>query len=320
MLWKQNYVWPIDNNDVHTDGRLVSLAANSTDEYISELEAYIKEAAEQAKYVFILRDARNSEALQLAQVESAREVGEKAVVIFLVNSVFAPELLNAANNMKVVFVDRVPADISILNPNAVLVGSDETDSGKIQGEWLANHFKERGKNEIRYILLEGPPNVIATKQRTEAALQALADNGIKAVKVAPTIVANFDRKQALTKILPILESGVSFDTIISNNDAMALGAIEAMESLNMNPSKKVIVGIDAIQPAVRAILEGKMAMTVFQNTEAQGTTAVKALLNMLDGRPIDQGTGYQVSADNPYIIWIPFELVTRLNIPKDLYF
>ena len=101
---------------------------------------------------------------------------------------------------------------------------------------------------------------------------------------------------------------------------MALGAIEAMESLNMDPSKKVIVGINSTEPAIRAILDGKMAMTVFQNARAQGTTAVKAIINMLNGKPIAQGTGYQVAPENPYVIWIPFEVVTRFSVPKDLYF
>lgn len=319
MLWKRNAL-PFDDYTVRPGRRLVSLAANTQDDYISKIQSYIKKEAEQVNYSFVLRDAENSEALQLEQVEKARKANEKGIVVFLVNSDFAPELLKVAENLKVVFVDRVPANLSILNPNAILVGSDETDAGKIQGEWIANYLIERGKNEIRYILLEGPPNVLATKQRTEGVLQALADNGIRAVKAAPTIVANFDRKQAIAKILPILSSGVKFDTIISNNDAMALGAIDAMESLNIDPSKKIIVGVDAIEPAIRAILEGKMSMTVYQNAEAQGRTAVKALINMLNGNPIDQGTDYQISADNPYVIWIPFEPITRYHIPNSFYF
>lgn len=318
MTWKKNTP-PFDIYTPPPDKRLVSLAPNSTNKYISRLESYMEEEAKNARYLFTLKDAKNSEALQLAQVESAKKTGEKAIIVYLVNNDIAPELLKAAGNMKVVFVDRVPADLSILNPNAILVGSDEKEAGKIQGEWLASHFKERGKSEIRYILLKGPPEILAMKQRTDAMLQALKDNGIKAVEVA-AIEANSDRGQAMNKLLPRLRAGVNFDTIISNNDTMALGAIDAMEYLNKDPSKKVIVGINAIEPAVRAILEGKMAMTVYQNAKAQGTTAVKAAINMIEGNPIDQGTGYQVSVDNPYIIWIPVEPVTRYNIPQDFYF
>lgn len=319
MIFKKNTP-PFADYTVHSDKRLLSLTANTDEDYIAKLESYIKNEAENKNYIFILKNAKNSEMLQLAQVENARKTGERAIIIFLVNNDKAPELLKAADNMKVVFVDRVPTDLSILNQNAVLVGSDDRISGKLQGEWLANYFKERGKNEIRYIMLGGTPNVLSAKQHTEGALQALEDNNITAIEATPIIVANYDRQQAMSKILPVLKSGVEFDAIIASNDDMALGAIEAMESLNMDPSKKIIIGINATEPAVRAIAEGKMAMTVFQNAEAQGRTAVRALINMLDGNPIDQGTGYHVSADNPYVIWIPFEPVTRYNIPKDLYF
>ena len=253
-------------------------------------------------------------------MENALRTGEKAIIIFLVNNDTAPELLRAAYNMKVVFVDRVPTDLSILNPNAVLVGSDDRISGKLQGIWLANYFKERGKNEIRYIMLAGTPTVLSAKQHTEGALQALADSGIKAIEATPIIVANYDRKQAMTKILPVLKSGINFDAIIASNDDMALGAIEAMESLNLDPAKKVIIGINSTEPGIRAILSGKMTMTVFQNAKAQASTAVKVFINMLNGNPIDQGTGYQVSPDNPYVIWIPFEIVTRYHIPENLYY
>ena len=198
MLWKQNYAFPIAGYKAETDKNLVSLAANSDEEYISQLESFIKETAEREGYTIEVRYSKNSEALQLDQVKNAQNKDEKAVIIFMVNNDAAPNLLNAADNMKVVFVDRVPTDLSVLNPNAILVGSDESISGRLQGEWLANYFKERGKNEIRYILLQGTPNVLSAKQRTESALQALADNGIKAVNVAPTIVANFERKQAMT--------------------------------------------------------------------------------------------------------------------------
>jgi ABC-type sugar transport system substrate-binding protein len=59
-------------------------------------------------------------------------------------------------------------------------------------------------------------------------------------------------------------------------------------------------------------------MTVFQDAVAQASVAIAAMTNMLNGEPIDKGTGYTVSADNPYSIYIPFEPVTINNIPSNL--
>ncbi len=312
MLWRST-------NASNNRGHITFLIYKSDDEFISWLASYIKEAAERAGYKIAILDSRNSQAFQVMQVQNAYLKGERAIIINLVAPEEAPQVLQSAENMKVVFVNRAP-DRKMLNQNAVYIGSDERAAGKMQGEWLANYFKERGKKAFRYILLQGPLNLPSTIERTEAVLQTLADNGITATRVAVPIVANYDRDEAMSQMIRILRSGVEFEVIISNNDAMALGAIEAMEYLNMDPSKKVIVGVDATVPAVRALLEGKLTMTVFQNARAQAIAAIKAADNMLHGRPFDAGTGYPVSEDNPYVIWVPFEIVTRYKIPKDLYF
>ena len=86
----------------------------------------------------------------------------------------------------------------------------------------------------------------------------------------------------------------------------------------MSPTKTPVVGIDATFPAFLAIREGKLAMTVFQDAQAQGNTAIIALANMINGEPLDKGTGFKTSPDNPYIIWIPFEPVTRNQVPRNL--
>lgn len=306
---------PSDDNEI-----LLFSSYNSRDEFISKLEADIKSAADRAGYHLRIVDALDYVELQLAQVNGARDRGEKAIFVNLVDPDSAAKILQAAGNMKVVFVNRAPADLSILNENAVYVGPDESMAGRLQGEWLAGYFKDQGKTEIKYILLKGPENLSSTVQRTDAVLQALADAGIKAVAATPPIVANYDRQEAFQKLLPVLSPGLSFDAIISNNDAMALGAIQALEFLDIDPKKTVIVGIDATQPAVEALRDGKLSMTAFQDSEIQSEVAVQVLTNMLNGKPFNEGISYPVSKESPYSITLPFELVTLHHIPQNLYF
>lgn len=299
---------------------IVSLAYRADDEFIAKLEEEFKTAAENAGYELIIQDSMNSAALQLKQVEEAYKRGAQAIFINLVDPNAAPELIKAAGNMKVIFVAFTPTDMSLLNENVIYVGADQKNAGELQGEWLANYFKERGKNDITYILLKGIKGLPITEERTNSALQALAENGIKATPAAPPIYANFERREAMDKLTPILESGVKFDAIISNNDAMALGAIEALEQLNMNPAKTVIVGIDATEPAVRALLTGKLAMTVYQNRKNRAADTIAAVDNMLNQRPFDEGLEFLVSPDQPYVLLYPYEEVTKYHIPNDLYF
>jgi len=320
MIWNDVVAMALAENVLSENKTLISIAYKGDDEFIASLENAIHAAALSAGYDPTILDSKNSAGLQLTQMESARKNGEKSIIVNLVDPAEAPRLLEAAGDLKVVLVNRAPLDMSLLGPNSVYVGSDESEAGRLQGEWLAKHFKEQGVKEIRYLLLQGPTNLPSTVQRTESVLKALGDAGMTATEAAPPIVADYNRSEALYKIFPVLKSGVPFDVIISNNDAMALGAIQALESLGEDPAKTPVVGIDATEPAVQALLAGKLAMTVFQDAEAQGKTAITALTNLLEGKPVRTGIDYPVIKNNPYNIRIPFEPVTKDHFPKNLHF
>ena len=105
-----------------------------------------------------------------------------------------------------------------------------------------------------------------------------------------------------------------FDCIISNNDAMAIGAIMAMQDLGMDPSEKPIVGIDATTDAVEELKAGNLAMTVFQSHEGQAYGSVMAAINMLEGKELTEGTDNEISSESPYVVYVPFVPVTAENV------
>lgn len=321
MYWKMDPDSILDppSGTPKREKRLISLAYKPEDETIVKVEEKLKEAAKKAGYDLTVLYSNNSANVQLEQVKDAREKGYKAIIVNLVAPESAPAILEAAGDMKVVFLAHAPSDMNILSNNAIYIGADQSGAGRLQGEWLANYYKERGKNEIRYILIKGEENLHLTQERTQAVLQALADNGITAIPAVPPIVANYERAEARSQLLPVLQSGVKFDAIISNDDTMALGAIEALESQGMDPSKKVIVSIDATGPGVRALLEGKLAMTVYLNRKERAFATIKAVDNMLNGRPFDEGMVSLVSKENPYVVIFPYQPVSRYQVPKDLY-
>ena len=52
-------------------------------------------------------------------------------------------------------------------------------SGAFQGEFLAKFFKDQGKTDISYLMLNGILGQTSTTNRTASVLKALEDNGIK---------------------------------------------------------------------------------------------------------------------------------------------
>jgi inositol transport system substrate-binding protein len=140
----------------------------------------------------------------------------------------------------------------------------------------------------------------------------LEDNGIKATQAAAPLVADYDRANAMDMISPLL-GNTEFDCIIANNDAMALGAVEALKAKGMDPTSIPIVGIDATVDGIQAIKDGTLAMTVFQDANGQGYGAVKAAVNLIEGKAINDGTNYETD-ETGNICWVPFEPVTPDNV------
>jgi len=124
----------------------------------------------------------------------------------------------------------------------------------------------------------------------------------------------YDRNKAIDMITPVLsDKSKQFDCIISNNDAMALGAIEACKNAGLDPASFPIVGIDATADGRQAIKDGTMAMSVFQDPNGQGGGAVQAAVNLINGAALNEGTSFDVD-ETGFILWVPFEEVTPDNV------
>lgn len=291
----------------------ITLVMAQRDEFLSALEAGCQAKADELGIQLVPQDANQDQNKQIQYVEAAAADGQKAVIVNVVDPTACQSIIEAAGDMKVVFVNRVPDDTSILNENAVYVGSDEHTSGKFQGDFLAEYFKEQGKDEIKYILLNGIIGQTSTTLRTESVLKALEDGGIKAEEATAPLAAKYDRTEAMNMISPLLTS-IDYDCIISNNDAMALGAIEACKNNGVDPTTFPIVGIDATADGRQAIKDGEMAMSVFQDPNGQGAGAVQAAVNLIKGDAINAGTDFEIDEETGFIVWVPFEAVTPDNV------
>ena len=73
--------------------------------------------------------------------------------------------------------------------------------------------------------------------------------------------------------------GNQIDMVVSNNDGMAMGCLQASNY----PAGVPIFGYDANADAIDAIGEGKLTGTVSQNVDAQATATLQVLRNLLDG-------------------------------------
>ena len=295
------------------DGYSMTLIMSLRDEFLSTLEAGAQSAAESAGVNLATQDAQNDTGKLLQFIESARNAGDDAVLINLVDAATAQQCIEAAGDMNVVFVNRVPEDTSVLTAgSSAAVVSNENQSGGYQGQFLADYFNAKGQTDVRYIMLQGTLGLVHTEQRSASVIQAMKDGGLNPIEAAAPLVADYDRATAMDMISPLLTT-TEFDCIIANNDAMALGAVEAMTAQGLDPKSVPIVGIDATVDGIQAIKDGTLAMTVFQDANGQGYGAVQAAVNLIEGNAINDGTDYETD-ETGNIVWVPFEPVTADNV------
>ncbi len=291
----------------------ITLIMSSRDQFRSMVESAASEAAASMGINLVSQDAQDDTNKMLSFIETARNAGQKAVIVNMIDPNTTAQCIEAAGDMKIVFVNRMPENMDDLTENSAVVSSEEKQAGIYQGEYLSEYFKEQGKTDVNYLMISGTLGMNSTTDRSEYPITTMKENGLNPTAIQADLACEWDRAEAMNQVSTVLASGAEFDCIIANNDEMALGAIEAMKNANMDPSSVPVVGIDATADGCAAIQEGTMAMTVFQDPIGQGRGALMACVNLINGTPLNEGTEYELD-ETGRVMWVPFEPVTADNV------
>ena len=203
-----------------------------------------KEIDKEAKAVggikLLMNDSQNAQSIQNDQVDVLLSKGVKTLAINLVDPAAAPTIINKvkSDNIPVVFFNKDPGRKVISSyDNAYYVGTDPKESGLIQGEliakqWKANPALDLNKDgKIQFVLLKGEPGHPDAEARTKYVVEELNAKGIQTEQLFID-TGMWDAVMAKDKVDAWLSSSKANDieVIISNNDGMALGALEATKA------------------------------------------------------------------------------------------
>jgi len=225
-------------------------------------------------------NGNNQSDFQLDQIEDLIGQDYDVLAINLVDRSAAAGVIDMAKaaDIPIVFFNREPVQVDMARWDKIYyVGSKGEDAGRIQGEIVAETWKAKpeldrnGDGIIQYIMIEGQAGHQDATLRTDNSIKAILDQGIEVEELVRD-TANWQRQESKEKFinyLDIFSEEVEF--IISNNDMMALGAIDAMKELGYEPKDYIpIVGVDAIDAAVEAFNKGEMTGTVINDQKEQG--------------------------------------------------
>ena len=218
-------------------------------------------------------DAQNDTAKQNNDIE---DLITKKVDVLIVNPVDSSAITPAVKDandagIPVITVDRSSDGGKVLT----LVASNSTKGGKMAAEFL---IKKLGNN-AKVAELQGIPGASATRERGKG-----FDKYAKGkLDIVAKQTAGFDRAKGLSTTENILQGNSDIVGIFSQNDEMALGAVQAVKSANKDIA---IVGFDGEEDGIKAVKSGKMAATVAQQPEEMGRLALQAAYDHFNGKKV----------------------------------
>ena len=294
------------------------------DTFISNIRAELEKRAKAyeqetgIKVTLDIQDAKGNQYTQNKQVERFVSLGCDALCINPVDRTTSSGIIDPAMaaDIPVVFFNRQPVEEDMDRWDKLYyVGADAKESAVLEAEIVAEQYEkdpafldQNGDGVISYVLLEGESNHQDSLIRTEWSVQTLKDRNVPIEKVTGGI-ANWERSQASAMMEQWLSSYPDkIELVISNNDDMALGAIDAMERAGANRIR--VVGIDGTTPGLDAVKSGKMLGTVSSDKSGYADAIFTIAASAGLGEPIPE----KISLNGEKYYWTRQNHVTKDNI------
>lgn len=220
---------------------------------------------------------------------------------------------------------EIVSKVSKMYKNVAFVTPDSKKAGIAQGNIIVDLWKsnknaldKNGNDVLEYILLQGPTNDPQVVDRTKYAISTINNAGIKTKELA-VANAGWNKESARTSIDNLfLRYDGNIEAIISNNDAMAIGAIEALQKYGYNKGDKLknvaVVGIDGLQEAKELIDNGIMTGTVIQDPKVNSQLLYTIGVNLVNNLSPTENTNYE-TVDGQIIIPFPYDTyVSKRNV------
>ena len=271
------------------------------DNFLTVLRNGMQDYSKELKGVTLqVEDAQNDVAKQQSQIQNFIASKVDAIIVNPVDTdaTAAMSKLAADAGIPLVYVNRQPVNIDTLPDNQAFVASNEQESGTLETKEVCRLLGGKGKA----VVIMGELSNQAARMRTQDVHDVVKTDECKGIEIVEEQTANWDRTQGSDLVSNWLSSGLEFNAVISNNDEMAIGAIQALKAAGKDMKDYVIGGVDATQDALAAMQAGDLDVTVFQDAAGQGKGSLDAALKLAKGEKIDKK------------VYIPFQLVTPENV------
>lgn len=266
-----------------------------------------------------VRDAVGSQRTQNDQVKEMIDEGCNILCINLVERTDPSEIIDSAKekNIPIIFFNREPVAEDMMQWDKLYyVGAKARQSGQMQGEIAADlilNDKSIDKNhdgKIQYVVLEGEMGHQDAIVRTDSSVETILAKGIKMEKLSYEI-ANWKRAQAQNRMEQLIRQyGNTIELVLSNNDDMALGALDSYRIMGYTKDNMpMMLGVDGMQEALEAVKDGRLTGTVYNDKEGQAKMMAAIVFASVSGKGLDG-----INFENLTEVYLPYQKVTIDNV------
>ena len=312
----------------HRGHRIAFFQYKSNDTFITEMMEYMT-AGVSAGVTFEVRDAGNSQSVQNQQITELLAAGFDLLIINAVDRLASSSIVErcSRDGIPVIFFNREPLEDALIGNNAFYVGAAADSLGRKQAEMVAelltsnfpgSAFDRNGDGVVQLVILKGEQGHQDAEKRTDNCVAMLIELGFD-VEVMAIEAADWNRRDAYEAMRRLYaQHGDDIELVFSNNDDMALGAIDYLldagvfsAGLSAAEQPFIIVGVDGTAVGIEAIAQGLLYGTVNNDSIKQADAVLTLADYILSGRSFDS---FPYTIINGHYIYIDGEIITRENL------
>jgi ribose transport system substrate-binding protein len=245
--------------------------------YFVSMAAGVQEKAKALGVKVLTGDAGDDAAKQANDIQNFISQHVSAVILNPTDGDAVGSSVKALNDagIPVITVDRTSNSGAVKSQ----IGTDNVTAGATTAKTLFDDMGGKGN----VLVLEGVPGASPTRDRGTGFQQTL--KSYPGIKIVGSQTANFQRDQGLTVAQNLLQAHRDATAILSMNDEMALGAVEALRSSGKLGHVKII-GIDGGADAIKAVEAGTMVATIAQQPKKMGESSVETAVKVAKGESV----------------------------------
>ncbi len=256
----------------------VSLPQDDNPFYIAMLRG-IRARAQELGWDVATVSSNEDKLKQINGVQDLVAKGVKGILISPIDAVGVNAAYDAAAQAKIPIVSVARGSSS---PNqTVHVAMDEVQVGRDIAEWTAKRLNGEGK----VAMLLGPSGAPTFRNLGQGYTEVMSK--YPNIKVVFKSDGPLTRERGIKNAEDALVANPDLKAIYTANDDVALGAMQAVLAAN-RAGQTIVTGMNGVPPALRAVRDGNIAMTVELNPVVWGRLGVDVLATYLRGEKVDQ--------------------------------